>query len=87
MSQFRQPSDAVVVARQGTGHLTATADLPKLCIKLAKVASDHGANAINYQIFDHGTQLHIQFLRIPDAYLRMAGRRQNPRPFAYPIGC
>jgi hypothetical protein len=67
-----------VVLGRGTGHLTARTDLRKVCIKLAKVASDHGANAINYQILNHGTQIRVQFLRIEDVYMRMAGRRQNP---------
>jgi hypothetical protein len=66
-----------VVLGRGRGRLTPTTDLPKLCIQLAKVASDHGANAINYQIFNHGTEIRVQFLRIEDSYFRTAGRRQN----------
>jgi hypothetical protein len=54
----------------GRGHLTANTDWRKLCIQLAKVASDHGANAINYQIFNHGTELRVQFLRIRDDLLQ-----------------
>jgi hypothetical protein len=69
-----------VVLGRGVGHLTASTDLPKLCIKLANVASDHGANAINFQILDHGTQLRVQFLRVEDAFLQSAGRRHNPPP-------
>lgn len=68
---------AGVVLGTGRGQLTASTDLPKLCIQLAKVASDHGANAINYQIFKHGTELHVQFLRIRDDILQKV-RRQNP---------
>ncbi len=68
---------AGVVLGTGRGQLTANTDLPKLCIQLAKVASDHGANAINYQIFKHGTELHVQFLRIRDDILQKV-RRQNP---------
>jgi hypothetical protein len=66
-----------VVLGRGNGRLTPSADLPKLCIQLAKVASDHGANAINYHIFHHGTEIRVQFLRIEDAYFRTAERRQN----------
>ena len=35
-----------VVLGRGIGHLTASTDLCTLCIQLAQVASDHGANAI-----------------------------------------
>jgi len=63
------------VLGRGKGHITPSTDLPKLCIQLAKVASDHGANAINYQI--SGTEIRVQFLRIEEGYFRTAGRRQN----------
>ena len=61
----------------GRGQLTASTDRRKLCIQLAKVASDHGANAINYQISKKG-MLSVQFLRIRDDILQKVGRRQNP---------
>jgi hypothetical protein len=63
------------VLGRGTDHLTPRTDLPKLCIQLANVASEHGANAINYQI--SGTQIRVQFLRIEDGYFRTAGRQQS----------
>jgi len=66
-----------VVLGSGRGRLTPTTDLPKLCIQLATVASDHRANAINYQLFHHGTEIRVQFLRIEDGYFRTAGRRQK----------
>jgi hypothetical protein len=66
---------AFTVLGRGKGHLTASTDLPKLCIQLANVASEHGANAINYQI--SGMQIHVQFLRIEDGYFRTAGHQQN----------
>jgi hypothetical protein len=66
-----------VVLGSGTGRLTPSTDLPKLCIQLAAVASEHGANAISYQIFNHGTQIRVQFLRIEDGYFRTARRGQN----------
>jgi hypothetical protein len=61
----------------GRGQLTASTDRRKLCIQLAKLASDQGANAINYQISKKGT-LSVQFLRIRDDILQKVGRRQNP---------
>ena len=66
-----------IVLGSGKGRLTPTTDLPKLCIQLATVASDHRANAINYQLFHHGTEIRVQFLRIEDGYFRTAGRRQK----------
>jgi hypothetical protein len=66
-----------VVLGTGSGRLTANTDLRKLCIQLAKVASDHRANAINYQISKEST-VRVQFLRIKDAILQKVGRGQNP---------
>jgi hypothetical protein len=66
----------LVVLGKGSGHLTSRTDLPKLCVQLAKAASDHGANAIYYQLSN--TQIRVQFLRIEDGYFRIAGRQQNP---------
>jgi hypothetical protein len=55
----------------------ANTDRCKLCIQLAKVASDHGANAINYQIFNHGRELRVQFLRIRDDLLQKVRGADN----------
>jgi hypothetical protein len=41
-------------------------------IKLSKLASDHGANAISYQ--KSGTEIRFHFLRIQDAILNAAKR-------------
>jgi hypothetical protein len=38
--------------------------------KIGGSASDDGANAINRQISNHGTQMHVQFLRVEDAILQ-----------------
>ena len=59
-----------VLGRSQKGNLTRSTDLRKPTIKLSKLASDHGANAINYEI--SGTELRVQFLRIPDAILGAA---------------
>jgi hypothetical protein len=56
-----------VLGRCQKGNLTPNTDLRKLTIKLSKLASDHGANAINHEI--SGTELRVQFLRIPDPTL------------------
>jgi hypothetical protein len=59
-----------IVLGRGIGHLTASTDRRELTVQLAQVASDHGANAINYQMFNQGTQMRVQFLRIADAILQ-----------------
>jgi hypothetical protein len=76
-----QRSEGYVVLGRGIGHLTASTDRRKLTVQLAQVASDHGANAINYQIFNHGTQIRVQFLRIADAILQ---RERAGLPFGSP---
>lgn len=73
-----QANIGFVVLGRGIGHLTTSTDLRKLTVKLAQAASDHGANAINYQILNHGTQMHVQFLRVEDAILQNVGHRPNP---------
>ena len=67
-----QRSRGYVVLGRGIGNLTASTDRRKLTVQLAQVASDHGANAINYQIFNQGTQMRVQFLRIEDSFLQRA---------------
>jgi len=44
-------------------------------IKLGKLASDHGANAISYE--KSGTEIRFQFLRIKDAFL-ISALQKNP---------
>ena len=56
------------------GNVTGSTDLRNLMIKLSKLASDHGANAISYE--KSGTEIRFQFLRVQDAILN-AARRSN----------
>ena len=69
------------IGRCQKGNLTSSTDLRKLMIKLSKLASDHGANAINYQI--SGPELRVQFLRIADPILDAAkrGKKTTIGPF------
>jgi hypothetical protein len=60
-SHTTSPRGCASEIRSSIGHLTASTDLPKHCIQLPKVASNHGANAINYQIFNHGTRYGFNF--------------------------
>jgi hypothetical protein len=52
------------------GNLTDSTDLRNLLVKLSKVASNHGANAISYE--KYGREIHFQFLRVRDAILNAA---------------
>jgi hypothetical protein len=64
-----------IAATESVSLCTRDESRRKRCIQLAKVASDHGANTINYQISNQGT-LRVQFLRVEDYILQSAGRRQ-----------
>jgi hypothetical protein len=64
----------IVLGSCKKGNLTDSTDLRSLMIKLSKVASDHGANAISYE--KYGTEIYFQFLRVQDTILA-AARRSN----------
>jgi len=75
MEKFRPGRDGngfLVIGRCQKGNLAPSTDLRKLTIKLSKLASEQGANAINLEI--SGTELRVQFLRIPDPILDAAIR-------------
>jgi hypothetical protein len=59
-----QSTPGYVILGHGFGHVTMQADRRELGAKLKKVASEHGANAIAYEI--SGTEFRVQFLRIRD---------------------
>ena len=69
-----QSTPEYVILGKGFGHVTMQADRRELGAKLRKVASDHGANAIGYEI--SGTEFRVQFLRIRDDIFN-AGSRQK----------
>jgi hypothetical protein len=62
----------IVLGSCKRGNLTDSTDIRDLLIKLSKVASDHGANAISYE--KYGTDIYFQFLRVQDAILNAAKR-------------
>jgi hypothetical protein len=62
----------IVLGSCRKGNLTDSTDLRDLMIKLSKLASDHGANAISYE--KSGTEICFQFLRIQDSILNAAKR-------------
>jgi hypothetical protein len=62
----------VVLGSCRKGNLSNSTDLRDLLIKLSKIASDHGANAISYE--KSGTEIRFQFLRIKDSILNTAKR-------------
>ena len=61
-----------VILGKGFGHVTKQSNRAELGAKLRKVASDHGANAIAYEI--SGTEFRVRFLRVADDTLKAASR-------------
>jgi hypothetical protein len=53
-------------------NLSSSTDVRALLLKLSKVASDHGANAISYE--KYGTEIHFHFLRVQETILNAAKR-------------
>ena len=70
----RPPPGCIVLGSCKKGNLTDRTDLRDLLIKVSKLASDHGANAICYE--KSGMEIRFQLLRIQDAILKFA-RRSN----------
>jgi hypothetical protein len=70
--QVRRTFGFVVLGSCRKGNLTNNTDLRNLMVKLSKVASDHGANAISYE--KYGPEIYFQFLRIKDTILDTAKR-------------
>jgi hypothetical protein len=66
----RQTHGFVVLGSCKKGNLGGTADIRNVMVKLSKVASDHGANAISYE--KYGTEVNFQFLRVKDAFVKAA---------------
>jgi hypothetical protein len=59
-----------IIVGTGFGHVTKQTNRAELGAKLRKVASDHGANVIAYEI--SGTEFRVQFLRVQDDILNAA---------------
>lgn len=72
--QVRRSSGFVLLGGCSKGNITNGAELRNLMIKLSKVASDHGANAITYD--KSGTEIRFWFLRLEDR-IYVAGKRGN----------
>jgi hypothetical protein len=66
-----------VVLGNGFGHITKQTDWRDFGAKLRKIASDHRANVIGYEI--SGTELRVLFLRIPDEKLNAALRQKDAK--------
>jgi hypothetical protein len=49
---------------KGFGHIVGTVDWREIASRLRRLASDHGANVIAYQI--SGTEIRVRFLRATD---------------------
>ena len=70
--QVRPSSGFVLLGGCSKGNITNSTELRNLMIKLSKVASDHGANAITYD--KSGTEIRFYFLRLEDK-IYAAGKR------------
>jgi hypothetical protein len=55
---------------RGFGHITGVVDWREIGARLRRLASDHGANVLAYQV--SGTEIRVQFLRIPDDVFKAA---------------
>jgi hypothetical protein len=64
MANPRQFNPNYVLLGTGFGHITKQSNRRELGAKLRKLASDHGANVIAYEI--SGTEFRVRFLRIRD---------------------
>lgn len=65
----------VVLGACTKGNISSSKELHNLMIKLSKLASEHGANAISYE--KSGTEVRFQFLRIQDRILNAAKHTQQ----------
>ena len=69
----RQFNPNYVLLGTGFGHVTKQANRREIGDKLRKVASDHGANVIAYEI--SGTEFRVRFLRVRDDILEKNVKR------------
>jgi hypothetical protein len=65
----------VVLGACTKGNVSTSTELRNIMIKLSKLASDHGANAVSYE--KSGTEIRFQFLRIQDRILNAARQKSN----------
>ncbi len=71
----------VVLGYCTKANITNKAELRSIMIKLSKLVSDHGGNAISYD--KSGTEVRFYFLRLEDR-IYVAGRRSNGSNAAAP---
>lgn len=71
----RRTHGFIVLGSCKKGNLTDSTDIRDLLIKLSKVASDHGANAVSHE--KSGTEIRFQFLRMHDSIVNAAKRQNN----------
>jgi hypothetical protein len=67
-----KPRRGTLFLGKGFGHITKQANRTELGDKLRKVASDHGANVIAYEI--SGTEFRVLFVREPDDIFNATSR-------------
>ena len=64
LGQVRQTRGFVVLGGCGKTNITSSKELQNVMIKLSKLVSDHGGNAISYD--KSGTEIRFWFLRLED---------------------
>jgi hypothetical protein len=79
MGQVGPTHGLVVLGYCRKGNITNTAELRNILIKLSKLVSDHGGNAISYD--KSGTEMRFYFLRLEDK-IYAAAKRGNEGPNA-----
>jgi hypothetical protein len=72
VGQARPTSGFVVLGYCRKANITNSAELRNIMIKLSKLVSDHGGNAISYN--NSGTEMRFYFLRLEDR-IYAAGKR------------
>lgn len=74
LGQMRPTQGFVVLGGCKKANVTSSKELQNIMIKLSKLVSDHGGNAISYD--KSGTEIRFWFLRLED-WIYAAGKRGN----------
>src|SRR5438128_5448334 len=61
----------------GFGHITGVVDWREVGARLRRLASDHGANVVAYQI--SGTELRVQFFPVTDDVFKATSSQQDAK--------
>jgi hypothetical protein len=62
---------------KGFGHITSVVDWREIGARLRRLASDHGANVVAYQI--SGTEIRVRFFRVTDDIFKAASSQKDTK--------